>query len=415
MKKRITKIHIGESVAMAMGSLWSSKLRTFLTLLGIIIGVLTIIAVVSIIQGLNNYVYSKMAFYGANDFSVTKFSIGIRSIQEFREQLKRKNLMLEDMRLLRKRCQSCELIGASTATTRTVKYGPQSLKDVSIRGMTHMDHLIGNVLELERGRHLLKEDEDHSRDVCVIGADVFEKLFPYTDPVGQRVKIGQQNFLVVGLGKAKGKILGMTQDNYINIPITTFQKIYGSRRSIDINIHTSSQEQMDNAQEEVRTILRAKRHLTFDKPDDFSFRTSETFIQIYRTATSGIYFAMIAIASIALIVGGIVVMNIMLVAVTERTKEIGIRMAVGARRTDILLQFLVEAAVISTVGGMIGILLGFLIARIVTLTTSMPSSVDPISIIVAICVSTSVGIFFGLYPASKASKLDPIESLRSEL
>jgi putative ABC transport system permease protein len=329
--------------------------------------------------------------------------------------MKRKNLMLEDLRLLRRRCQSCELIGASTATTRTVKYGPQSLKDVTIRGLTHVDHLIGNVQELERGRHLLKEDEDHSRNVCVIGADVFEKLFPYTDPLGQRIKIGQQNFFVVGLGKEKGKILGMTQDNYVNIPITTFQKIYGTRRSIDINVHTSSQEQLENAQEEVRTTLRAKRHLTFDESDDFSFRTSDTFIQIYKTATSGIYFAMIAIASIALIVGGIVVMNIMLVAVTERTKEIGIRMAVGARRTDILLQFLIEAAVISTVGGMIGILFGFLIARIVTLATSMPSSVDPISIIVAICVSTSVGIFFGLYPASQASKLDPIESLRSEL
>ena len=415
MKKRITRIHLGESVAMAMSSLWSSKLRTFLTLLGIIIGVLTIIAVVSIIQGLNNYVYSKMAFYGANDFSVTKFSIGIRSIQDFREQLKRKNLMLEDMTLLRRRCQSCELIGASASTSRTVKYGPQSLKDVSIRGLTYVDHMIGNVQELERGRHLLKEDEDHSRNVCVIGADVFEKLFPYTDPLGQRIKIGQQNFFVVGLGKEKGKILGMTQDNYVNIPITTFQKMYGTRRSIDINIHTSSQEQLENAQEEVRTILRAKRHLTFKEPDDFSFRTSETFIQIYRTATSGIYFAMIAIASIALIVGGIVIMNIMLVAVTERTKEIGIRMAVGARRADILLQFLVEAAVIATVGGLIGILLGFLVARIVTLATSMPSSVDPISIIVAICVSTSVGIFFGLYPASQASKLDPIESLRSEL
>jgi len=415
MKKRVRTIQVGESVAMAMSSLWASKLRTFLTLLGIIIGVLTIIAVVSIIQGLNNYVYSRMAFYGANDFSVTKFSIGARSIQEFREQMKRKNLMLEDMKLLRRRCQSCELIGASTRTTRTVKYGPQSLKDVAIRGITHVDHLIGNVQELERGRHLLKEDEDHSRNVCVIGTDVVDKLFPFTDPVGQRIKIGQQNFLVVGLGKEKGKILGMTQDNYVNIPITAFQKIYGTRRSIDINVHTSSQEQLENAQEEVRTILRAKRHLAFDKPDDFSFRTSETFIQIYKTATSGIYFAMIAIASIALVVGGIVVMNIMLVAVTERTKEIGIRMAVGARRTDILLQFLVEAAVISTVGGLIGILLGFLIARVVTLATSMPSSVDPVSIIVAICVSTSVGIFFGLYPASKASKLDPIESLRSEL
>ncbi len=410
----MARVYIGESVGMAISSLWSNKLRTFLTLLGIIIGVLTIIAVVSIIQGLNKYVYSKMAFYGANDFSVTKFSLDARSIQELREQLRRKNLTLEDMRLLRRQCKSCELVGATASTTRTVKYGPQSLKDVAIRGTTHVDHLIGNVQELERGRHLRQEDEEHSRNVCLIGTDVQEKLFPFSDPLGQRIKVGQQNFLVVGLGKKKGKILGMTQDNYVNIPITTFQKFYGTRRSIDINIHTSSQEQMEKAQEEVRTILRSKRHLAFDEPDDFSFQTSETFIQIYKTATSGIYFAMIAIASIALVVGGIVVMNIMLVAVTERTKEIGIRMAVGARRLDILLQFLIEAAALAAIGGMIGIFLGFLIVRIVTITTSLPSSVDPVSIIVAIAVSTSVGIFFGLYPASKASRLDPVESLRME-
>jgi len=410
----MAKLQVGESIAMAMSSLWASKLRTFLTLLGIIIGVLTIIAVVSIIQGLNNYVYSKMAFYGANDFSISKFSIGIRSIQEYREQLKRKDLTLEDMRLIRRQCQTCELVGATASTSRTVKYGPQSLKNVEIRGVTYIDHMIGSVEELDRGRHILREDENHSRNVCVIGADVVDKLFPYVDPLGKWIKVGQQNFFVVGLGKKKGKILGMSQDNYVRIPISTFQKIYGSRRSIDINIHTSSQEQMAGAQEEVRTILRAKRHLSFNDPDDFAFRTSETFIQIYKAATSGIYFAMIAISSIALIVGGIVVMNIMLVAVTERTKEIGIRMAVGARRRDILFQFLIEAAALSTVGGLVGILLGFLIAQVVTLTTSMPSSVEPLSIIIAILVSASVGIFFGMYPASKASKLDPIESLRSE-
>ena len=410
----MAKLQVGESIAMAMSSLWASKLRTFLTLLGIIIGVLTIIAVVSIIQGLNNYVYSKMAFYGANDFSISKFSIGIRSIQEYREQLKRKDLTLEDMRLLRRQCQTCELVGATASTSRTVKYGPQSLKNVEIRGVTYIDHMIGSVEELDRGRHILREDENHSRNVCVIGADVVDKLFPYVDPLGKWIKVGQQNFFVVGLGKKKGKILGMSQDNYVRIPISTFQKIYGSRRSIDINIHTSTQEKMASAQEEVRTILRAKRHLSFNDPDDFAFRTSETFIQIYKAATSGIYFAMIAISSIALIVGGIVVMNIMLVAVTERTKEIGIRMAVGARRRDILFQFLIEAAALSTVGGLVGILLGFLIAQVVTLTTSMPSSVEPLSIIIAILVSASVGIFFGMYPASKASKLDPIESLRSE-
>ncbi len=410
----MARIDLSESVSMAMGSLWSNKLRTFLTLLGIIIGVLTIIAVVSIIQGLNNYVYTQFAFFGANDFTVSKFAMTGGSLSEYREMLKRKNLTLDEMRILRQKCQSCELVGASVSTSRTVKFRNQYLRDVEIRGITHLDHMIGSVLELDRGRHILKEDDDHSRSVCIIGADIVEKLFPYLDPLGKWIKIGSHNFLVVGIGEKKGKLLGMSQDNYVRIPISTFHKIYGSRRSININIHTSSQEQMEKSQEEVRTILRSRRHLSFNDKDDFSFASSETFIDMYRTATSSIYFAMIAISSIALLVGGIVVMNIMLVAVTERTKEIGIRMSVGARRLDILFQFLIESAAISTTGGLIGILIGFILAKIVSAATSLPSTLDPGSIIVAIIVSGSVGIFFGIYPANKAAKLNPIEALRSE-
>jgi putative ABC transport system permease protein len=191
-------------------------------------------------------------------------------------------------------------------------------------------------------------------------------------------------------------------------------KIYGSRRSISINIHTESQEAMARAQEEARTALRSWRKLRYDQPDDFSFATSETFIQFYKTATSGIYFAMIAVSSIALVVGGIVIMNIMFVSVTERTKEIGIRMAVGARRRDILYQFLIESSVISAFGGIIGIVLGFAVARIVSAATSMPSSVEPASIVLAIVMSWSIGLFFGIYPANRAAKLDPVEALRSE-
>lgn len=382
--------------------------------MGLIIGVLTIIAVVSIIQGLNNYVYTQFAFFGANDFTVSKFSMTGGSLSEYREMLKRKNMTLDEMRILRQQCQSCELVGASVSTSRTVKFRNQYLKDVEIRGITHLDHMIGSVLELDRGRHILKEDDDRSRSVCIIGADIVEKLFPYLDPLGKWIKIGQHNFLVVGIGEKKGKLLGMSQDNYVRIPISTFHKIYGSRRSVNINIHTSSQEQMENAQEEVRTILRSRRHLSFNDKDDFSFASSDTFIQMYRTATSSIYFAMIAISSIALLVGGIVVMNIMLVAVTERTKEIGIRMSVGARRMDILFQFLIESAAISTTGGLIGILIGFILAKIVSAATSLPSTLDPGSIVVAIIVSGSVGIFFGIYPANKAAKLNPIDALRSE-
>ena len=399
---------------MAWLSLRANKLRTFLTLLGIVIGVLTIIAVVSVIQGLNNYVYTKMSFYGANDFSVQKFSMIGMSLKQFREQAKRKDLTLTEVQLLRDRCRSCDLIGATASSSQTVKFGNQSLKNTEIRGVTYLDHEIGSVLELESGRHIQRQDETNSRAVCIIGADVVEKLYPTLDPIGRWLKIGNQNFQIIGVGKKIGKLLGFSQDNYARIPITTFMKVYGSRRSISINVHTSSQEQLARAQEEVRTILRAWRKRSYNDPDDFSFATSETFIQFYKSATSGIYFAMIAISSIALIVGGIVIMNIMFVSVSERTKEIGIRMAVGARRKDILFQFLIESSVISALGGVIGIILGFLAAKGVSAATSMPSSIEPTSVALAVVMSWSIGLFFGIYPANRAAKLDPTEALRSE-
>jgi putative ABC transport system permease protein len=411
----MARIQFKESFTMAVVSLRANKLRTFLTLLGIIIGVLTIIAVVSVIQGLNNYVYTKMSFYGANDFSVQKFSMMGTSLKDFREQLKRKDLTLVERDLIRANCPACELVGASTSTSQTVKYGSQSLKETEVRGVTHIDHEIGSVVELTSGRHLQSMDETNSRPVCVIGSDVAEKVFGGLDPVGRWLKVGSRNYQVVGVGKAKGKILGFSQDNYIRIPITTFMKAYGSRRSISINIHTASQEAMAQAQEEVRTVLRSWRKRMYDDPDDFSFATSETFIQFYKTATAGIYFAMIAVSSIALIVGGIVIMNIMFVSVSERRKEIGIRMAVGARRRDILFQFLIESVVISGLGGFIGIVLGFLVARLISAATAMPSRVEPASIVLAMVMSWSIGLFFGIYPANRAAKLDPVEALRAEL
>lgn len=413
-RQKMVKVNMSESISMAVSSLWANKLRTLLTLLGIIIGVLTIITVVSIIQGLNNFIYSEMAEFGTNDFVVTKMSLVSLSIKDIREMMKRKDLTIDHMRLIRQKCQSCEIVGASVQTTRTVKYGSHSLKEVNITGMTYLDQKIGRVIELDRGRHFQKEDEDRSRYVCVIGADIEENLFPYTDPLGKWIKVGSNNFLIIGVGERIGKFFGINLDNFVRIPISTYYKIIGSRQSISINIHTTSQEQLAEAQEEVRTILRSKRHLSFNEKDDFDFRTSETFVQIYKSVTTGIYFAMILISSLALVVGGIVVMNIMLVSVTERKKEIGIRMAVGARRKDILFQFLIEAVTLSTAGGIIGVFLGFIISKLISAATPLPSSVEPLSIAIAVLVSMSVGIFFGIYPASKASRLNPIEAVRSE-
>jgi putative ABC transport system permease protein len=410
----MARVNWSESFSMSMGSLWANKLRSFLTLLGIVIGVLTIIMVVSVIQGLNKYVYTRMSFHGANDFSVSKFSLLEISLKDIREQIKRKDLTIKEMELLRRECRSCGLVGATVETRRTVKAGSQSLKDVAIRGVTYLDRNIGSVLELEAGRHLQKEDESHSRLVCVVGFDIKDKLFPHTDPISRWIKVGADNFLVVGLAKKKGKLLGLSQDDSVWIPITTFGKVYGSRRTVEINVHTASQEQMKEAQEEVRTLLRSARHRSFNDRDDFSILTSESFIQLYKRITSGIYSAMVAISFIALLVGGIVVMNIMLVSVSERTNEIGIRMAVGARRRDILLQFLIESAVLSGTGGLLGIFIGLSLAKIISAATSLPSSINPLSIITAIIMSASIGLFFGIYPANKAAKLNPVDALRSE-
>ncbi len=411
----MARLPVRESLGMAWDSLRANKMRSALTLLGIVIGVLTIIAVVSVIQGLNNYVYTKMAFFGANDFTIQKISMVGTSLKEFKEQLKRKDITMAEMRLVRDNCPSCELVGASVSSQGTSKFSGRSLEGTEIRGVTYLDHLIGSTVELEGGRHIQPDDEEHSRPVAVIGGDVADKLFGGLDPVGRRVKAGAREFLVVGVAKKKGKILGFSQDNFLRIPITTFFKIYGSRRSIGINVHTADPAAMARAQEEARTVLRSERKRGFKDPDDFAFATSETFLSFYKTATSGIYFAMIAISSIALVVGGIVIMNIMLVSVSERTKEIGVRMAVGARRKDILVQFLIESSAISAAGGMMGILLGFGIAKIVSATTSLPSAVEPVSIALAVVMSWSIGLFFGIYPANRAARLDPVEALRSEL
>ncbi|MEW6455200.1 MAG: ABC transporter permease [Acidobacteriota bacterium] len=409
------KINLFESFRISLSSLFSNKLRTFLTLLGIIIGVLTVIVVVSIIQGLNKYVSTTLFNFGTNDFFVMKMPGIVTDFNKYLEYRKRKDLTFDDVKALRKYCRNCNLVGAFSTTPSEVKHGRQFLKDLSINGVTAVDHLIGRVFELESGRQISSNDEEHSRKVCIIGWEVKEKLFPYTDPLGKIIKLGNHYFLIIGVGKKQGSILGFNQDNYVRIPLTTFQRIFGRWRDLIIEVHTLSQSDMVKAMDEVRMILRAQRKIPPKKEDDFDISTQETFIDFYKKTTSTLYIAMVIISSISLLVGGIGVMNIMLVSVLERTREIGIRISVGARRKDILKQFLIESSFISGIGGILGIILGFSIAKIVSVVSPLPSAIELWSVIAGLLISVSVGLFFGIYPANKASRLDPIEALRREL
>jgi putative ABC transport system permease protein len=401
-----------ESILMALSSLKSNKLRSILTLIGVIIGVMTVIAVASIIAGMNRYVSDKISTMGSTTFIIDRMGI-IMSDEEWWEAMKRKRLTLDDMEAIRENCPACEVVGAQMYTLRKVKYKNQYLSDVGITGATANLHQISNI-DVEYGRHITELEELHRRQVVFVGWEIVDKLFPNVDPIGKEIKVGGRRFTIVGVAKKRGSFLGQNQDSFVIIPITTFLKVFGTRRNLDILVKTADLESMREAQDQARVVLRLRRKVPQDKPDDFAIMTSDTFMQLYRNFTSTAYLVMIGVSSIALVVGGIVIMNIMLVSVTQRTKEVGIRKAMGARKRDILWQFLVEAVTISAIGGIIGIIMGTVIAKIVSVTTSLPSAVELWSVVLGLLISSSVGIFFGIFPAMKAAKLNPIEALRYE-
>jgi len=401
-----------ESILMALSSLKANKLRSILTLIGVIIGVMTVIAVASIIAGMNRYVTDKISTMGSTTFIIDRMGI-VMSDEEWWDRLKRKRLTLDDMEALRDNCQACEMVGARMFTLRKVKHKNQYLSDVLVMGATANLPQISNI-NVEYGRHVSEFEELHRRQVAFVGWEIPDKLFPNLDPIGKEIKVGGRRFTIVGVAEKRGSFLGQNQDNFVLIPVTTFLKVYGTRRNMDIMVKTEDLESMREAQDQARNILRVRRKVPPNKPDDFSIMTTDTFMQLYRNFTSTAYLVMIGVSSIALVVGGIVIMNIMLVSVTQRTREVGIRKALGARKRHILWQFLVEAVTIAVVGGIIGVLTGTIIAKIVSSTTPLPSAVEFWSVVLGILISSSVGIFFGIYPAMKAARLNPIEALRYE-
>ncbi len=408
-----------EGIFIALASLVANKLRSILTLIGVIIGVMTVIAITSIIAGMNKYVADQLSSVGSDTFFINKWGL-IMSEDEWWEALKRKSITLSDMKAVEDHCPSCYKVGASADVSRRVKRSNVYLDDVTIAGVTaNLIDIIDIKVEQGEGRYVSRFEEEHNRTVAFIGWEIKDKLFGQVDPIGKDIKIGNQKFRVVGIAEKRGSFLGQSKDNFVHVPITTFFKHFGRHRygrevSVDIVVKAASFESMNEAMDQARVILRARRHVPYNKQDDFAMMTGETFMDLYRQFTSTAYLTMIGISSIALLVGGIVIMNIMLVSVKERTREIGIRKALGARRKDVLWQFLIESVTLAMVGGMLGVLLGLGAGKVVAMNSPLPASADPFWIVTGLVLATSVGLVFGVYPAVKAARLDPIEALRYE-
>jgi putative ABC transport system permease protein len=379
-----------EAMHIALQSLWANKLRSFLTMLGVVIAVAAVIAVVTFTSGLDRYVAERVFRLGTDVFIVSKISPVITNIDQLIEGEKRKNLTLEDYQAVRESCQKCSVVAASILNpTGHVRYAEHSINDTWIRGMTPTMATVLD-LNLTAGRMLNETDENNRSAVAVIGTDVVENLFPSQDPLGMEVRLDGQLYRVIGVGEKQGKTLGQSLDNYIAIPISAYLKQYGAHNSIRISGKAHGVgSQLNAAIDEVRVVLRARRHDAPGQPDSFVAETNANFLSLWK--------------------------NLTLVSVTERTREIGIRKAMGARRQDVLMQFLIESATVALLGGCLGVLLRIGFAKTITAFIGMPSAVRLWAVVAALMVSTSVGLFFGVYPAKRAAKLDPIAALRFEL
>ncbi|MCW5968582.1 MAG: ABC transporter permease [Blastocatellales bacterium] len=409
---------ITETLKLAVSAVWAHKLRSALTLLGMIIGVTAVVVIVSLIQGFNRYVDEKIAGIGAKSFSIRRFSFDDwRNTDTIAEaQRRNKDITFDDYDFIRARATLIGQIGAKAlGTPSNLKRGNETMERVMVDGAT------ANVVEIENidiaeGRFFTATENDTAAPVAFIGADVAAKLFPNSSPVGQEITINGLPYRVIGVAAAKGTVFGMPQDIFVNIPLRSYAKHYGAlirQRSFYIVATAKSDDVFQEAVDESRALMRVRRGLRFGEKDNFGIMTPDAITGMRDRIFGPIFIVAIAVPSIALVVGGIVIMNIMLVSVTERTKEIGIRKSLGARRMDIMKQFLIEAVMLSAIGGSVGVLLAWAAGRVLS-AVFFPTYLSITAVIVAVTVSGAIGVVSGIWPARRAAWLDPIEALRAE-
>lgn len=404
-----------EALKLAFASILGHKLRSFLTLLGVIFGVATVIVVVSLVEGFNAYVDEKIANIGTNAFSVQRYSIEDFSSVEALNAARRRNkdVTIDDLRALKINGGSIRDAGGKSGSIADIKFGDKNLLSVQVKATTPNIEEIEKI-EVREGRYFSNAEEESRKFVCFIGSETAEKLFPAGEPLGRMIKIDGRTFQVIGVGKELGSAFGQTRDMYVSIPLSTFLSIYGTRRSINISVTSTSPDTYDQAIDEARTLMRVRRKLGPSEKDSFGIVTPKAINELRDKIFGTIQVAAIGVTSISLVVGGIVIMNIMLVGVTERTKEIGIRKSIGARQFDVLKQFLAESTTLALLGGAIGVAIAYAIAKIVAVAFSVPTALPLVWVTIALVVSSGVGLVSGVYPAWKAAALDPIEALRAE-